>query len=433
MESGIRFGCSEDDPPDTRDTRQRPHQRRGVHVILRGVITAICPPDDAGDQIRHYIRVSADSQGIAAICSGKKVQVGWVECSLLWCVDRRWSVPATSPFFIESSPMKKFTNRVLLSLFAACSLFMGQPVVAESGDQEGAAPVNVTVLSTGAQPRKKIRYRFDPEKKEWMLVTMKMSMDMSVGGQKLGKQDLPPIVQTLEMTPTGLDNGILSFQFTLKDMAIQAAQGANPAVVAAMEQAAKGIVGMSGSGKIDDRGIAESGEIAIPANADKAIRQQIQGLHDTMSRISTPLPAEEIGVGAEWKVDVPIAMNGVNMKGEYVYKIVAIEGDIVKTTVKTTMDAKDQVVNDPNLPPGASIKIDSITGSGEGQVAFNLASLCPQSSITATIDQDATIQMEGQPGQQMNMKIVMKMSVAPTTAPKEAADSPADAQPANAG
>lgn len=271
---------------------------------------------------------------------------------------------------------------------------------------------SVTLVNPGDEPRRKLRFEFNADSKEQLDVTMKMGMSMLMQGQAMPKQEMPPIIQSIEIEPINVENGTMNYRFTLSKMKV-AAEGGNPMIAAQMKKAVEGVVGLTGTGTIDSRGFSEGIEIEAPEDPSTMLVQQIKGFRDTMSRIVSPLPEEAVGVGAEWKVGMPIMMNGVTMTGSHTYTIVSMDEDSVKTNVVTTMTAKDQAINDPNLPPGAKVNINQIQGDGEGTTEFRLKSMCAVTELTAKILQDATISMEGAPGQNMGMEINMKMNIAP--------------------
>lgn len=313
--------------------------------------------------------------------------------------------------------MKIIVNSLLLCLLSSSVSFAQAPAApAKEPPPKATDAITVELLKAGAEPKQKVRYKFKQDA-EYISVKMKMGMAMSIGGQALPKQDMPGIVQTISVEPIAVKDGVMDYKYTLSKMDIE--PGGNPLVVSKMKESIRGIVGMTGKGRVDDRGFSEGAEIEFPPEATPELIMQIKGFNDTMSRLSAPLPDEPIGVGAEWKVVLPIGMNGIAMKGVNTYTVTAIEGDIVKTTVVSTMEAKDQKLDDPNLPPQASVTIDSIKGGGDGTVNFNLASMSPVSKMTIELKQAATIGMEGQPSQKMGMDISMEMNVAPGEKPED--------------
>lgn len=307
---------------------------------------------------------------------------------------------------------------LLLGISTACNAFAQKDATDQKAPTDKADDeITVKLLKAGDEPRQKLRFNFNAEGTQYLDIRMQMEMAMQIAGQQLPAQKMPAIIQTISIAPKSVEDGVMNYRYELVKMTIDKAN-ANPVMVGAMEDAMKGIVGIAGSGQVDDRGFSEGNAMEFPEDANPQMVQQLKSLNETMSRLSSPLPEEPVGVGAEWEVALPIAMNGVNSKGINRYTVVAIDGNSVKTTVKTLIKAENQVIQNADLPPGTKLTIDIMEGKGEGNVEFDLSRLTPLSEIDMTMNQKSTITIPNADPQKMAMKMGLKMNIKPGVKPE---------------
>lgn len=276
-------------------------------------------------------------------------------------------------------------KNILAALCVICLLGSATNTNGQDKPVVPAAENTLTMISLGAEPRQELRYKFSQEVQRVDL-GVKMGTELKMGISLL-KQEIPAVAQTLEIVPISVKDGVMNFQSTLSEITTEGGQTADPTMVAAMQELSHGIVGNTGTGKVSQRGVVSGG---------------VNGSKNT-SHVTSPLPLEAVGVGAQWKVDAPALLNGVVANTAYTYKILSIEDDLVKVAVDIEMAAGKQVMDNTNSPAGTTIIVNSIKGSGKGISTYDLKSMCPLATVEMNLVQDGAIIIAGQPDQEISV------------------------------
>jgi hypothetical protein len=185
--------------------------------------------------------------------------------------------------------------------------------------------------------------------------------------------------------------------------------GAMPQVVQQMRVSMNSMVGLKGEGVVTSRGITKKATIHIPANADGMVRQSIEGMRQSLTQFSSPLPEEPVGIGAKWKVKAMINSGGMLFEQTSVMTLKSTEGDQLELDVELTQTADPQDVKAPNLPAG-SMKLKSLKTEGTSHILANLTKLVPEKSTAhATNDTVMTITLAAP--QDMNQHMTMDVTI----------------------
>ncbi|MEY4917960.1 MAG: hypothetical protein RL616_1873, partial [Verrucomicrobiota bacterium] len=132
-----------------------------------------------------------------------------------------------------------------------------------------AAKSPVKLLNAGSEPRKVLRLHPAVGDKQTTTMTMKMAMTMSAGGETMPAMDLPAMVMTMEVAVKDVStNGEISYTVLYSEADTEAGKDAKSAASAALKSSMAGLRGMSGEGKMSDRGIVKSLEMKLPPEAD---------------------------------------------------------------------------------------------------------------------------------------------------------------------
>jgi len=303
-------------------------------------------------------------------------------------------------------------------LFAFC-LFVPVPntlaqgtVIAPTASVIQGVPA-VTLISLGAEPRQKLRYRFSGNAE---LVTMELSMAMGIelAGRTFPKQNMPLFVQTVEIIPTSINEGGMNYRYTVSKMKIEPVAGVDPAVLRMLQESTQGMVGLTGTGQVNALGVSTVGNVSFPVGANPKMVEQANQLNERISQVVSPLPVEAVGVGAQWKVELPFLTSGIAMTAFHTFEILSIDGDIVKVSVKAQMETRKQLADIPNLPLGVRAVVDSMKVSCEGTNEIDLKVMSPVSTLDLKLDQEAAVIQPGQPDQKMRMNTEMQLRIKPS-------------------
>lgn len=250
---------------------------------------------------------------------------------------------------------------------------------------DGGAKTTVKLLDPGAEPRTALRYKFQANRTEKMVIEMSMAMAMEIGGQKQPETQVPTTRMTMTIDSKEVSpEGDLHYEFELLQVDVLPKPGANPMMVNAMKQQMSNMQGLSGSGTVTSRGFYRDVEIKPPPGIDPQIRQSIDQMKQSMSQMSAPLPAEPVGRGARWQVTMPMEMPGMKLTQIATYTLSEIQGDKAKLDVTIKQSAPPQEIDTPGADPGMKVFLESLKSSGKGTVELQMTSLVPTSNINIT-------------------------------------------------
>ncbi len=289
-------------------------------------------------------------------------------------------------------------------------LWLEGKAVAETPQDDGS--VQVRLLEPGAEPRHVVRFTPQVGDKRTAELIMKMNQQISMGGNKLPSQAMPPQKMTMEVHVTDVAaNGDIAFDFKYTDMKV-IDDPDNPSPIASMiDNLLKPMIGSTGSGIVTSRGFARKAEFNIPEGLSPQIKQMLEGMKDSMSRLSSPVPAEPIGKGAKWEVVQYITANGMKLKQTTTHEIKQIDNDGFEMFVMIDQAAEPQDIKNPMLPAGTKLTLNSLTSKGTGKSTIVESSVFPISSVVSLESKtDMSVDVGGQ-AQQMNTDLTLEISL----------------------
>lgn len=250
---------------------------------------------------------------------------------------------------------------------------------------DGGAKTTVKLLDPGAQPRTALRYKFQANRTEKMVMEMSMAMAMEIGDQKQPETQVPTTRMTMTIDSKEVSpEGDLHYEFELVQVEVLPKPGTNPAMVNAMKQQMRSMQGLSGSVTITSRGFIRDVEIKPPPGIDPQIRQSMDQVKQSMSQMSAPLPEEPVGKGARWQVTMPVETPAMKLTQIATYTLSEIQGDKVKFDITIKQSAPPQEIHTPGAAPGVKVLLESLKSSGKGTVEQQMTSLVPTSNINIT-------------------------------------------------
>jgi hypothetical protein len=290
------------------------------------------------------------------------------------------------------------------------------PVAGASGSGEerpktkAATPSSmpqVKLLETGAEPRQLLRLHPKPGDKQTLAMTMNMAMEMKMGDTPSPAMKLPATTMTMEVTVKSVsEEGDIRYDLVIADAAVSDEPEAAPQVAEAMKSALASIKGVSGTGIMSSRGFSKGTELHTPPGADAQIQNTMKQMQDSFSQLSAPFPEEPVGPGARWEARVPLKSQGMTIEQTSTYKLASIEGERLSVTSTLTQRASKQKIQNPTMP-GMKMDLDKMTGSGTGEMKYDLARLLPQGTTEGHSEMSMSMDMGGQK-QSMNMKLDVK-------------------------
>ena len=279
------------------------------------------------------------------------------------------------------------------------------------GYPEPGAPPIINLLSAGSGPRTALRFAIPQSYKGHLDMSMQMSMSMEMGGASMPAVTIPTMTIGCDVAVTNVAaNGDVSYTLAFTGATI--APDAEPTLAAALQGLDGEMKAIKGAVTVSNRGVTRDMKLDQGKSANSQFSQLLGQLSNQAQSLSLPLPEEEIGVGARWDVRQAIVNGGVQIFQRSEYELAAVDGKAATLNVKIEQTAPAQSLSNPALPPDATVRLLTMTGSGSGTTTIAFDSLLP----TSTASMDSTTSMEismGGSQQTMSTKASIKMSLAP--------------------
>ncbi len=274
-----------------------------------------------------------------------------------------------------------------------------------------AGAVQVKLLAAGAEPRKVLRLHPKPGDHQTLNMTLNVNMGMKTGEMETPAMKLPTIKMALETTVKNVaPDGEITYDMMTGDASVADEPGVMPQVAEALKATLAKFKGLTGTGKLSDRGFSRGAELKAPPGADPQLGQFIEQMKDSFSRFTAPLPEEAVGPGARWEAKMPIKSQGMALDQTTVYELVSLEGERVSTGSTVTQRAGNQTVDNPAMP-GVKAQLTRLDGRGKGEVTFDLTRILPQTgNAELHTDMAMAINAGGQK-QAMTMKMDVQVGL----------------------
>ncbi|MDY6940160.1 MAG: DUF6263 family protein [Cyanobacteriota bacterium] len=279
----------------------------------------------------------------------------------------------------------------------------------EMAQAEMAAP-EVILLDAGAQPRQELRFTPVPDTKQTITISMEMDMTLSVAGQEM-PADSPGNAMTFELTVIDVaDNGDIEYELYCTEVEVL---GGDPEVRDAIEAQLQTFVGTGGNFTIDNRGQVRSANMDLPAGAAPELQQIFEQLTSSFEQLSTPLPQEAVGVGAQWNIVQAINVTEIDLTQNVTYELIGLDNNVATFDVTVEQYAEAQPIVTPGLPPGVTTTLDSMSSQGVGQMTMQFDRLMPVRSNLSMQTNSVTSVREAGTAEEtvVNSTMVMQMDV----------------------
>ena len=299
----------------------------------------------------------------------------------------------------------------LCAHFVSFTAAVGQESLAPPADTSG---VTVELIEAGAAPRAALRFR--PTKGLTGTVVMEMNMEQTtaVGGNRFPAARLPGQRYTIQYSITDVaSSGDIQFEYEYTDIKV-IDDPDNPSPIAAqVEQMTAPLKGATGSATVTSRGFTKSADLEVPPDVAPQMRALLEGMKQSMERLSLPMPEEEIGLGGKWKVTQDLVANGVQLQQTSTCELTGADNDQYSVNIQLLQQANKQQVNAPGVPPGAEVMLESLKSTGKGRLVLSPSSVFPVDS-SMNIDSETKINVTaGGNTQAMVTNMKMELTIRP--------------------
>jgi len=321
------------------------------------------------------------------------------------------------PFWRLLMLLRRSRWLVVLSLLALSTVVRGQAgqtaIVAPAGFPAVGEQPRVTLVAPGAEPRKALRLTVANDLKSHMDMEMGMAMAMNVAGQAIPATEIPAMRIGADMNVTNVTaSGDVTYTMNFTGVALANTAGVDPSLTAVIDSMNNDLKAITGSATVTNRGINRQVKIDTSKVTNSQFTQMMDSVTNSLNGVSSPLPEEAVGVGARWEVRQTLSSGGITMFQKVEYELTAFDGKSATLNVKIDQTGPPQPMKNPNLPPGANVTVESMTGSGTGTMTVPLNNLVPTSQADSKTTMVMSIDAGGGP-QRMTIETTMKVKIAP--------------------
>jgi len=274
---------------------------------------------------------------------------------------------------------------------------------------KGSSIARIKLLDPGSEPRSVLRFHPKVGDKHTLNMLLKMGMGVKMGDTEAPQMKLPRMSMAMDVTVTDISqDGDIGYEMQVSDAGVADDPDATPAVAAAMKSSLANFKGASGKGTMSNRGVSETSELKLPANADPQTKQVMDSMKESISSSTVPLPEEAVGPGAKWEVKQKRKAQGLSIDETVTYELASLDKD--RLTAKSTIaqEAAHQKIENPSMP-GIKIDLDKMTAAGTGNFTLDLSQMVPVEG-NADIHSDMSMGM-GAGAQKQSMAMKMDVSV----------------------
>ena len=279
-----------------------------------------------------------------------------------------------------------------------------------SAETSDGPDVVVELISPGDMPRKELRFQPKVGKTESIIMTMKMGQKISVDGNSFPSPATPAQKFTLKTAIKDVaSNGDVSFEFEYANIEmVDDPENPSPLTPALMNML-KPMIGSKGSAVVSDRGFTKKSEFKFKDGLAPQLKMMIDGMVDSVGKMSSPVPEEPIGVGGKWKVVQKLTTNGMALKQIFTHELTTLTADGFEITTEIAQEAEPQEVKSPLLPPGATMNLESLSTEGKGTSAYRFTSMMP-AKANSSVSSNAAMTITAN-GKDQNLKTETKIEI----------------------
>lgn len=298
------------------------------------------------------------------------------------------------------------------------------PGAADKAHAPGA-PVDITVIAKGGEPRQELRPQLDMAKGG----TMKVVMSRAIPGGML-----PPVVFTLAVKTGDIEEGAepdsRPISFTVKSAKpgeLEPGQKNAPDIDKMLET----LVGTKIETSVSKRGELGQEKLVVGEKVKSPMDLFAAGLSDVLGLFFSPMPAEPVGVGASWIAHDRTQYAGMNVVRYRVTKLEKKEGDQMAFSVDVRMYAIDDK-QQPDIAQGEAVLM-AFQATGKGAYTVAGDSLLPTSG-QLQVPVVAQLASPQQPQRVIPLQFETKVAIQPGKGGDKAGDAapapaPAPAEP----
>ncbi len=234
----------------------------------------------------------------------------------------------------------------------------------------------VTLLDPGSEPREVVAYRIAPGATQKVSFALELAMAMNPAGARPKLTKMPRTETTLELVADAADDkGFFPVRAKVVSIVLVETDPSQARSLAASKELLAKLEGVTLRTSVDARG-NRTAVVADARSDGPDLATALDQLKQSLENVTTPMPAEAVGVGAKWVVveRLTTATDVIQVRTVTLKKR---DGKRIDLDVRI-----DQVAASDQLPRtgpalGAPPKLASLETSGTATFAIDLERVCP--------------------------------------------------------
>ena len=312
-------------------------------------------------------------------------------------------------------------RRLTIVSIAACGLLAAAGC--KSNTAKDAKKEPIVLLEAGAEPREALRYKFDDGAATTS--TMELSVSSMASSSSAGaKVARPPGLRVVITSGPAVSqkNGITRLDVRIIKAEAVMPPGVSREVERDLNRSAALLRDVGGWVEVDDRGIVQKVEMNQAAKTpDLPIRMLMTVVNVRTSFARVILPAEPVGIGAQWEAKKDLTLYGFELEQTDRYTLAEKVGDELKLDVDIVQSAPKQTVTFKE--EGVEFALQSLSMSAQGQVILNLNALEGSARAQGQSSEVVTVKtVEGTEEIELTSAFQLKMTVNYEPSKKKAAE-----------
>ncbi|MBU1221440.1 hypothetical protein KKF34_12250 [Myxococcota bacterium] len=261
-----------------------------------------------------------------------------------------------------------------------------------------------TIKNKGKAPFQKLRYKFTKDYESDFGMTISSKTKIQAGGQEINHGSVPDMKISMHLRAKEIKPGpILSVEYTTTSFVMLPSPGITAAQLESGNNALNILKNVKLYSEIDNIGQTLSLKLDIPATIPPHQRNIMENMQAQFENFQVPFPSEAVGEGAEWVSTMQTFSSHILVDNTLYFKLVKLDKDGVTLEVKYEQRAASQEYPSNMLPPGTTMTLNKLEGSGKGTIKIKFNDIAADSKVHITVKTENTVSNKSGKSEKMNM------------------------------
>lgn len=262
--------------------------------------------------------------------------------------------------------------------------------------------------STGATPRRALRWTFEKGAQATIDLSMDMRVNMTMDGKTQPGAPTPAILSTLDLTVQEVDEaGTALIGFAVTKAGVRDNPNVPAAAAAQIRSDLETVVGLEGSYRCEASGFVPEVKAQPPPQASAAVRQAVENIRQSLRQMTALLPEEPVGRGAKWTLLAKYPFSGMNVTERATFTLKTLKFPTVVVDASIEQTAPPQTLTGAD---GRTGDLESLRSQATGSNHWNLEDLGALSAVRET-SMSMTMKGPGNDGQEHSVTLAIEFDL----------------------